>query len=57
MKKRAKVGLRLARETIRSLQGGELHRAAGGDDTRLCPLTRGCPPPVLTDTCPSGKGC
>lgn len=57
MKKNTKSGLRLNRETVRSLQRSELRAAVGGDDTALCPLTRGCPYPVLTDTCPSGKGC
>ena len=58
MKKHAKMGLRLGKETIRSLRDGDLRGVAGGDDeTRLCPQTKGCPFPVLTDTCPSGKGC
>lgn len=55
--KNTKMGLRLGKETIRSLRDGDLRGIAGGDETQLCPLTRGCPFPVLTDTCPSGKGC
>jgi hypothetical protein len=59
MKKHAMRTLRLKTETVRSLIEGDLSAVAGGGgDTALCPNTRGCPFPVLTDTCAcTGKGC
>jgi hypothetical protein len=51
MKKHAKKVLSLNTETIRSLSDGALAEVAGGADTRLCPNTKGCPFPVLTDAC------
>lgn len=58
MRKHAKRALSLKLETIRSLHHGDLCGVAGGADTALCPNTRGCPFPVLTDTCPTQqKGC
>jgi hypothetical protein len=54
MKKHAKKVLSLNTETIRSLSDGALAAVAGGADTRLCPNTKGCPFPVLTDGCPKG---
>ena len=61
MRKHTKRALTLNLETIRSLRHGDLHGVAGGSDdtgTALCPNTKGCPFPVLTDACPSHqKGC
>jgi hypothetical protein len=54
MKKHTKKPLSLNTETIRSLTDGDLAGIAGGVDTRLCPNTKGCPFPVLTDGCPKG---
>jgi len=56
MKKHKKNVLSLNAQTIRSLTRTDLDVVAGGDDTALCPNTRGCPFPVLTETC-TGKGC
>jgi hypothetical protein len=56
MKKHKKTVLSLNAQTIRSLTRTDLDVVAGGDDTALCPNTKGCPFPVLTETC-TGKGC
>ena len=59
MRKHAKSALSLNMETIRSLRHGDLRGVAGGaGETAFCPNTKGCPFPVLTDTCPTrDKGC
>jgi len=55
MKKNSLLRLKLHRETLRTLAGGDMEAAQGGatGTLNLCSAYRTCGCPVLTDGCPT----
>lgn len=53
MKKNSPLRLKLHRETLRTLAGGEIEAAQGGSVVSGKSACRTCGCPVLTDGCPT----